>query len=286
MNTLKTFLLLGVLSAILVSIGGALGPEAMTLFLVLAMAMNLGAWFYSDRLVLRMHHARPLDLAEAPGLHQMVAELASRADIPTPRLYLVDDPQPNAFATGRNPEHGVVAVTTGLLRFLPGSEVRGVIAHEIAHIRNRDILVASIAAMLAAAVSFIGNALQFGALFGSAADEEGGSPLGALVMAVVAPIAATLVQLGISRSREYMADELGARLAGDPEPLARALERLHQSTALIPSEAARPATASLFIVNPFTGGRGLLQLFSTHPPMEERVARLRALGRRGRGLAA
>lgn len=288
MNTFKTFLLLGALSAILVSIGGAMGPGAMTVFVALALAMNLGAWFWSDRVVLRMHGAQPLDAAEAPELHGMVRELAARAGIPTPRLYLVDDAQPNAFATGRNPEHGVVAVTTGLLRLLPRQEVRGVIAHEIAHIANRDILVASVAAAMAAAVSFVGNALQFSALFGGAqsSDEQGGSPMGALVMAIVAPIAATLVQLGISRSREYMADELGARLAGDPESLARALERLHQGTALIPSEAARPATASLFIVNPFAGAGGLTRLFSTHPPMEDRVARLRALARASRAFAA
>ena len=287
-NIFKTFLLLGVLSALLISAGAAIGPGAMTLFLALAVAMNLGAWFYSDRVVLRMHRAQPLNHGDAPGLHQMVAGLAARAGIPAPRLYLVDDAQPNAFATGRNPEHGVVAVTAGLLRMMPAQEVRGVIAHEIAHITNRDILVASVAAMLAGAVSFIGNALQFGALFGSSSadGEEGGSPLGALVLAVVAPIAATLVQLGISRSREYMADELGARLAGDPESLARALERLHQATALIPSEAARPATASLFIVNPFSGAGGFTQLFSTHPPIEARVARLRALARGSRGLAA
>jgi heat shock protein HtpX len=234
-----------------------------------------------------MNQAQPLDDAAAPALRHMVADLAARAGIPTPRLYLVDDPQPNAFATGRNPEHGVVAVTSGLLRLLPGNEVRGVIAHEIAHIKNRDILVASIAAMLAGAIASIGHVLQFSVLFGGGqSDEDGGSPLGALVMAVVAPIAATLVQLGISRSREYMADELGARLAGDPESLARALERLHQGTAVIPTEAARPATASLFIVNPFTGAGGFTQLFSTHPPIEARVARLRALARTPRHLAA
>ena len=286
-NTFKTFLLLGVLSAILVGAGGAVAPGALPLFLGLTAAMNLAAWFYSDRLVLRMNQARPLDAGEAPALRDTVAELAARADIPTPRLYLIDDPQPNAFATGRNPEHGVVAVTTGLLRLLPAAEVRGVIAHEIAHIKNRDILVASIAAMLAGAVSFIGQALQFGMLFGAGrSDEDEGSPLGGLAMAIVAPIAATLVQLGNSRSREYMADELGARLAGDPESLARALERLHQGVAVIPTEAARPATASLFIVNPFSGAGGLTQLFSTHPPIEARVARLRALTRAPRHLAA
>lgn len=288
MNTIKSFLLLGVLSAILVSMGAALGPGAMTWFLMLAVAVNLGAWFFSDRVVLRMHGARPLLPAEAPDLHRMVADLALRAGIPVPRLYLVEDPQPNAFATGRTPAHGVVAVTTGLLRLLPAREVRGVIAHEIAHIRNRDVLVASIAAVLAGAISFVGHALQFGTLFGGSPHDgdEGAPAAGGLLMAIVAPIAATLVQLGISRSREYMADELGARLAGDPESLARALERLHQGAALLPSEVARPATASLFIVNPFAGAGGFMQLFSTHPPMEARVARLRALAREPRGLAA
>jgi heat shock protein HtpX len=286
-NTFKTFLLLGVLSAILIGAGGAVAPGTLPLLLGLTAAMNLAAWFYSDRLVLRMNQARPLGQGEAAALRDTVAELAARAGIPTPRLYLIDDPQPNAFATGRNPEHGVVAVTTGLLRLLPAVEVRGVIAHEVAHIKNRDILVASIAAMLAGAVSFIGQGLQFGVLFGAGrSDEDENSPLGALAMAIVAPIAATLVQLGISRSREYMADEFGARLAGDPESLARALERLHQGAAVIPTEAAQPATASLFIVNPFSGAGGFTRLFSTHPPIEARVARLRALTRAPRHLAA
>ena len=197
-NTFKTFLLLGVLSAILIGAGGAVAPGALPLLLGLTAAMNLAAWFYSDRLVLRINQARPLDEGAAAALRDTVAELAARAGIPTPRLYLIDNPQPNAFATGRNPEHGVVAVTTGLLRLLPAAEVRGVIAHEIAHIKNCDILVASIAAMLAGAVSFIGQALQFGVLFGAGrSDEDEGSPLGALAMAIVAPMAATLVQLGI-----------------------------------------------------------------------------------------
>ncbi|MCC7124386.1 MAG: zinc metalloprotease HtpX [Acidobacteria bacterium] len=286
MNTLKTFLLLGTLSALLVSAGAALGPEAMVLFLGLAVVMNLGAWFWSDRLVLRMHGAQPLTPGAAPELSRMVAELSTRAGIPVPKLYLVNDPQPNAFATGRNPEHGVVAVTTGLLERLPAAEVRGVIAHEIAHIHNRDILIASVAAMLAGAVSFIGNALQFSAFFGGSQDDEGGSPFGGLLLAFLAPIGATLIQLGISRQREYLADAFGARIAGDPEALASALERLHLGTARIPSHAAQPATASLFIVNPFAGVGGIARLFSTHPPMEERVARLRAMTRGSRGHAA
>ncbi len=282
MNTIKTFLLLGVLSAILVAIGGALGPEMLVLFTILTLAMNVGAYFYSDRLVLRMHGATPIEEHELPALHRMVEELSRRAEIPKPRLFLIRDPQPNAFATGRNPEHGVVAVTEGILRLLPERALRGVIAHEIAHIKNRDILVASIAAAMAGLISMVGNALQWTAFFGGAShDDEGGSPMGALALAIVAPIGATLVQLGISRSREYLADALGARLTQDPESLAGALEMLHRGAVQIPSHAAQPAAASLFIVNPFAGARGLMNLFSTHPPMEERVKRLRRMARSG-----
>jgi heat shock protein HtpX len=277
MNQLKTILLLGVLSAVLIGFGSLLGPGTFYAFTALAILMNVGAYFFSDRLVLRVHGARDLPREEAPRLHAMVEELAARAGIPTPRLCLVPADYANAFATGRNPQKGVVAVTEGLLRVLDEREVRGVIAHEIAHIKNRDILVSTVAATIAAAVSYVGNAVQFAAIFGTGqqADEEGGSPVGALVMAIVAPIAALMVQLGISRSREFLADDTAARLTGDPESLARALERLSHAAEVVPARP-QPATASLFIVNPLAGAGSPLNLFSTHPPMERRIARLRA----------
>ncbi|WP_242352516.1 MULTISPECIES: zinc metalloprotease HtpX [Anaeromyxobacter] len=286
MNQFKTVLLLGALSAILVGVGASLGPNAFWLFTALAVAMNLVSYFFSDRIVLRMHRARELPEAEAPRLHGIVAELAGRAGIPKPRVFFMDDPHANAFATGRDPKHAVVAVTRGIVEILDERELRGVLAHELAHVANRDILVASVAAGLATAVSHLANALAFTGMFGGGSqDEEGGSPAGGLALALLAPIGATLVQLGISRSREYLADETGARLAGDPLALAGALEKLHRAAEQLPS-AATPATASLFIVNPFgalTGG--LSRLFSTHPPAEERIRRLRALAQTVRGPA-
>jgi heat shock protein HtpX len=275
-NQIKTLFLLGVLSAALIGFGSLLGPSMFYLFTALAVVMNLGAYFFSDRIVLRMNGAREVAPHEAPALHQAIEELAARAGIPKPRVAVVPGDYANAFATGRNPERGVVAVTEGLLRVLPSREVRGVLAHEIAHIKNRDILVSTIAAAIAGAIAYLGHAVQWATLFGGSQDEEGGSPMGSLALAIVAPIAATMVQLGISRSREYLADETAAQITGDPEGLALALERLSRAAQVIPSEAA-PATASLFIVNPFAGGGALVSLFSTHPPMAERVARLRAL---------
>ncbi len=276
-NQIKTVFLLGLLTSLLLAIGQAVAPGNLYLFLGMSVLMNVGAYFFSDRMVLAMHRAKEVTYAEAPDLHQMVEELARRADIPKPRVFIVQDPQPNAFATGRNPKHGVVAVNTGLLRMLTPREVKGVVAHEIAHIKNRDILISTIAATMAAALSYIAHALQWGAMFGGASrsdDEEGGSPIGALAMAFIAPIAGTLIQLAISRSREFIADETGARLSGDPEGLARALARLSDATEMIPSENPEPATASLHIANPLTGMGGLMSLFTTHPPMEQRIARL------------
>jgi len=275
-NHLKTIVLLGALSALLVGIGGTLAPGRMPLFVLLAVAMNAGAYFFSDRLVLRMHGARELAPEEAPELHRMVGELALRAGIPVPRLFLVEDPQPNAFATGRNPEHGVVAVTRGLLDLLTPREVRGVVAHELAHIHNRDILVSTVAACLAGAITWAAHAVGlFG--FASRDDEEAPSPLAAIALMLVGPLVATLVQLGISRSREYLADETGARISGDPLALASALGRLEAAALLVPSEAAQPATASLFIVNPLASTERMARMFSTHPSTGERIARLRAL---------
>jgi heat shock protein HtpX len=281
-NQIKTVLLLGALSALVIGIGGLVAPGHLYLFGALALLMNLGAYFFSDRIVLRMHGAQEVGPAQAPELHSMVAELSARAAIPKPRVFLIPDPQPNAFATGRNPAHGVVAVTEGILRTLDRRELRGVIAHEIAHVKNRDILVSSLAAAGASLISWIANALSFGALFGGSSDrdDEGTSSAGGLLVALVAPLAATLIQLGISRSREYVADATGAELSGDPEALASALVRLQHAAEVVPAaEGATPATASLFIVNPFGGVEGLSRWFSTHPSTAERVRRLRELAR-------
>lgn len=283
-NQLKTILLLGALSALLVAIGARLGPGAFWLFTALAVAINFAAYFWSDKLVLRMHGARELPVTDAPELHATVAELAARAGIPKPRVFLVDEPHANAFATGRNPEHAVVAVTRGIVELLDARELRGVLAHELAHVANRDILVASVAAGIATAVSHAANALAFSSLLGGGRDDEEGGGAGGLGAMLVAPLAATLVQLGISRSREYLADERGARISGDPLALADALERLQRSAERVPTQARTAATASLFIVNPFGAvASGLAKLFSTHPPAEERIRRLRALARRERG---
>ncbi len=277
-NQLRTVFLLGALSVVLVGIGGAFGGgRFLPLFFLLALAMNVGAYFFSHKIVLSMHRARELEPQEHPALRRMVKELSAAAGLPEPRLYILPQPQPNAFATGRNPQHGVVAVTEGLLALMDERELRGVIAHELAHIRNRDILVATVAATIAAAVSMIAQAGQFAMIFGGGRDdEEGGNPLASLLMLIVAPIAATLIQLGISRSREYLADATAARITGDPMGLAFALEKLRRGTAAHPSDAA-PATASLFIMNPLGGVKRMASLFSTHPAVEDRVARLREI---------
>ena len=275
MNQLKTILLLGALSALVVAAGSALGPQWMWGSLLLALGMNLFAWFFSDRLVLRMSGAREVSREEETELHRMVEELSTRAGLPKPRVFLIDAPHANAFATGRNPARAAVAVTRGLLEVLSPREVRGVLAHEIAHVGNRDVLVATVAAGLATAVTHLAHVFAFSGLLGGR-DEEEGSGAAGLLFALVAPIGATLVQLGISRSREYMADETGARLSGDPLALASALEKLHREAEEVPGHA-EPATASLYIVNPFGALGGLTRLFSTHPPAEERIRRLRAL---------
>ena len=279
-NQLKTILLLGAMSALLVGLGALVAPSYLYLFGALALLMNLGAYFFSDRIVLRMHHAREVSPHEAPDLHAMVADLSARAGIPKPRLFVIPEEQPNAFATGRNPAHGVVAVTQGIVRLLDRRELRGVIAHELAHIRNRDILIASIAAAAASVISYVAHALSFGALFGGSSqndDGESNSPLGGILVALVAPIAATLVQLGISRSREYLADATGAEISGDPEALARALLKLERASEVVPVSEPAPATASLFMVNPFGAMETAARWFSTHPSTAQRVRRLRPM---------
>lgn len=281
MNTLKVGLLLLALTTLFVLAGSWLGGTAgAVLALGLALAMNVGSYWFSDRLVLRVTRARPLGRQEAPELHQMVERLAARAGIPVPRLYLVPDPQPNAFATGRNPEHGVVAVNEGLLRLLSRDEVEGVLAHEIGHIRHRDTLTMAVVASLAGAVMTLAHIAQWSMIFGLGRDdeEEGGGLLGSLALILIAPMAATLIQLAVSRAREYEADATAARLAGTPDGLIRALQKLEQGAALVPATTARPTTAHLCIVNPLRGtGATLQQLFMTHPPMDQRIARLRAL---------
>jgi heat shock protein HtpX len=275
MNQLKTILLLGALSALVVAAGGALGPQWLWGSVALALGMNLFAWFFSDRLVLRMSGARETTREEAPELHRMVEELATRAGLPMPRVFFIDAPHANAFATGRSPEKAAVAVTRGLLEVLSPRELRGVLAHEIAHVSNRDVLVATVAAGLATAVTHLAHVVAFSGLLGGR-DSEEGPGAGGLLFTLLAPVGATLVQLGISRQREYLADETGARLAGDPLALASALEKLHAEADRVPAQA-EPATASLHIVNPFGALGGLTRLFSTHPPAEERIRRLRAM---------
>lgn len=276
MNTLKTFLLMGALTVLLVLVGNLIGGQTgMGIAFGLAVVMNFASYWFSDTIVLKMYRAKEVSESEMPDLFRMTSELVGRAGLPMPRLYVINNDQPNAFATGRNPQKSAVAVTTGLLRLLPAQEVRGVIAHELAHIKHRDILVGTIAATIAGAISMLANMAQWALIFGggrSSDNEEGSNPIAMIVMMIVAPIAAMLIQMAISRSREFLADQGGAEMAGDPLSLARALRTLDRKSAEIPM-AASPATAHMFIVSPLRGG-GLTKLFSTHPPMEERIARL------------
>jgi len=284
-NTLKTTLLLSLLTILLVIMGGAVGGKGGMLFaFVMAAAMNFGSYWFSDKIVLRMYNARETTRENHPAFYGMVERLARQAGLPMPKVYIIPDESPNAFATGRNPDHAAVAATEGILRILSTDELEGVMAHELAHVKNRDILISTIAATFAGAISMIGNMLQWGAMFGAARsdDENGGgagSLIGSLAMAIIAPIAAMLIQMAVSRSREYLADASGAGICGRPLALAGALRKLHNASQAIPMQEQRPATAHMFIVNPLTGG-GLMSLFSTHPPMEERIARLEALATR------
>jgi len=277
MNSLKTMMLMVMLTLMLVFVGGLLGGKTgMTFALVMAFGINFITYWFSDKIVLKMYRARPVTEAEAPELYSTVRRLAQRAELPMPKVCIMEQDQPNAFATGRNPEHGVVAVTTGIMRVLSREELEGVIAHELAHIRNRDILVSTVAASIAGAISYLAQMAQWAMIFGGRRDEEGGgNPVAALVMMIVGPIAAMMVQMAISRSREYGADAGGARISGNPLYLASALKKLHTASQRIPMNAS-PATAHMFIVSPLSGG-GLLKLFSTHPPMEERIARLESM---------
>jgi heat shock protein HtpX len=279
-NVFKTGLLLAVLTAMLVLIGGAIGgQQGMVIAFVIALVMNFVSYWFSDKMVLAAYGAQPIDEAAAPRLYAIVRRLATRADIPMPRVYLVPSETPNAFATGRNPQHAVVAVTEGIMRILDEEELEGVLAHELSHVKNRDVLISTIAATLAGAITYLAHMAQWAAMFGgrSRDDEEGGSnPIAMILLAILAPIAALLVQMAVARSREFQADATGAKVAGRPWGLAKALEKLQMANQAMPMADATPATAHLFIVNPLSG-ETLMRLFSTHPPLEERIARLRAM---------
>ena len=277
-NWFKTTLLLGVLTALIVWIGHLFGgQQGMIMAFILAMGMNFFSYWFSDKIVLKMYRARQVSSQESPELYNMVKQLAENAHLPMPRVYVIPKDSPNAFATGRNPQHAVVAVTQGLLKLMNREEVMGVLSHEMAHIKNRDILIGSIAATMAGAIMILASMARWTAFLGGGAqDDENGGGLGAIgliVISILGPIAAMLIQMAISRSREYHADATGAQLSGRPDGLASALEKLGTYSKKLPLQAS-PSTAHMFIVNPLSGGR-LRHLFSTHPPLEERIARLR-----------
>jgi heat shock protein HtpX len=274
MNQMKTLLLIIAMTGLLVWIGDLMGGQSgMVLALALGLVMNGVSYFFSDKIVLASYRAQPVTQAEAPELHAIVANLAQRAGLPMPRIAIIPEDTPNAFATGRDPEHAVVAVTEGIMRVLSRPELEAVIAHELGHVKHRDILISSLAAVLAQAIMFLS---RFAGFFG-ARDEEGRSnPIASIAIMILGPIAAFLLQMAVSRSREYMADEYSAHLTGRPDMLASALERLQSYNQQLPMQSAQPATAHMMIVNPLSGG-GIMSLFSTHPPMEVRVERLRRM---------
>jgi len=282
-NHFKTAILLSVMTVFLMWVGRMLGGTGGMIFaLVLAAGMNFISYWYSDKIVLKMYRAREISPNEAPEIHDIVRELSQRANIPMPRIYIIPQQTPNAFATGRNPENAVVAVTEGILNILNREEMMGVLAHELAHVNNRDILISTIAATMAGAIMMAANMARWFAIFGGMRGDDGedggGGIVGLIVMSVLAPIAAVLIQMAISRSREYQADATGARFAHNPEGLASALEKLSAYSKRIPMDA-NPSTAHMFIVNPLSG-KSMMSLFSTHPPLEDRIARLRGTSRR------
>ncbi len=278
-NALKTTALLGLLTGLILWFGQFVGgSQGMAVAFVFAMVMNFGSYWFSDKIVLAMYGARPVGMNEAPELYRIVQNLATRAGMPMPKLYVIPTDAANAFATGRNPEHAAVAVTEGIMRLMSSAELEGVLAHELSHVKNRDILISSIAATLAGVIMMLANMVRWAALFGGMSRDErdnGGGIIGLLAMSILAPIAAMLIQMAISRSREYQADASGAQILHSGEGLADALEKLEVSSQRLPLDAS-PQTAHLFIVNPLSG-RSLAGLFSTHPPIEERIRRLRAM---------
>ena len=275
-NWLKTAILMAGILALFAAVGGAIGgAQGMLIAFLLGAGMNFFAYWFSDKMVLRMYNAQEVDAASSPYLYNMVKELAQRAQIPMPRVYLIDEAQPNAFATGRNPDHAAVAATTGILQLLSARELRGVMAHELSHVKHRDILISTISATVAGAISSLA---QFGMLFGGSRDGERANPIVSIVVMVLAPIAAMLIQMAISRAREFEADRGGAEISGDPNALADALAKIDAYARGIPMHTAEahPETAQMMIMNPLSGG-GLRGLFSTHPATEERIRRLRAM---------
>jgi heat shock protein HtpX len=282
-NLFKTAVLLAALTSLVVLIGNAVGgQQGMVIAFLLAIAMNFGSYWFSDRIVLAAYRAQPVDEAQAPDLYRIVRRLTTKAGIPMPKVYVIPTDTPNAFATGRNPQHAAVAVTEGIMRMLDDEELEGVIAHELSHVKNRDTLTMTIAATLAGVITYLAQMAQWAAMFGGSRrdDEEGsgGGAIGAILMAILAPIAAMLIQMAISRAREFQADASGAQLSGRPWGLAKALEKMDMASKVAPMDAT-PATAHLFIVNPLRG-EGLMNLFATHPPIQERIARLRAMATR------
>ncbi|SFJ55167.1 Heat shock protein. Metallo peptidase. MEROPS family M48B [Desulfomicrobium apsheronum] len=280
MNLLKTTFLLTLLTLLLVAMGGAIGGKSgMMIAFLIAGGMNFFAYWNSDKIVLKMYKAREVTRADSPDFYGIVENLARKANLPMPKVYVIPSDSPNAFATGRNPQNAAVAATTGIMRILSREELEGVMAHELTHVMNRDTLIATIAATIAGAISMLGSMLQWAAIFGMGRGDDkegGGSVLGSLAMAIIAPIAAMLIQMAVSRSREFMADEGGAKMCGNPKALARALVKLQQSASGAPMQEATQATSHMFIVNPLTASK-MASLFSTHPATEDRVARLMAM---------
>jgi heat shock protein HtpX len=278
-NSIKTALLLGALTGLLMLIGGLMGGRGgVYIAFIFALVLNFGSYWFSDKIVLRMYAAQEVSESSAPELHSIVRTLAMKASLPMPRIFIIPEETPNAFATGRNENHAVVAVTAGIMRILNKEELEGVIAHELSHIKNKDMLISSIAATIAGAIGMLASMAQWAAILGggrSDDDDSGGGIIGLIVMAIVAPLAAMVIQMSISRSREYLADASSAGITKNPYGLAAALEKLAKASQIIPLNA-NPSTAHLFIVNPLSG-KALMNLFSTHPPLEERIARLRSM---------
>lgn len=283
MNSIKTFLLMTLLTGLIVGVGYVIGKGSINGMIIafgIAVVMNFGSYWFSDKIVLAMYGAKPISESESPQLYSIIEKLTREAGLPMPKLYLINTDMPNAFATGRNPDHAAVAVTTGLMRILGSDEIEGVIAHELAHVKNRDILISTIAATMVGALMILARMAQFAAIFGGGSrnnDREGGNPIVVLVVALVSAVAAAMIQMAISRSREYQADFTGAQISGKPLGLAHALLKLERGNELVHAEPA-PATAHMFIVNPLSGG-GVMSLFSTHPPIPDRVAKLEAMAR-------